>query len=166
MTLQAIAIVVTCALFVYGVSELATRNWRVRRWFDRGVEALNTGGREDARKAFERVLKLQPLWSPARRILARIYADEGRYDEAEKHFRLACEFEPRNADSLLELAWFLAIFKGPHGEQQAGDVLRKAISLAPRLLETHREAPELTALRRVAALQTFFSPQPPKHTEA
>lgn len=148
--------VVAVALLVFGVGENWSRGYRARKSFQAGIAAFERGDAAAACAAFERTIALEPLWGPARRILARLYANESRFADAEKQLSLACEFEPRNAEALLDLAYFHARYGGAEGPAKAVDAVRKAIAIAPRILETHRESHEVAALRSSPALREFF----------
>jgi len=137
---------------VWGVLILAgsigllwSRRHRLRRAWQQSVAALESGDMIAAEKALRSCVKQSPSWVPPRRLLARTLVALQRFDEAERHLRLAAEFEPRNAEGYLELAVFLANCP-PVRLDESVEFLAKAVEFAPRLPEELAKMPQLQAL--------------------
>lgn len=135
------------ALMVTRLGFLWSKGHRARTAFQRGCQALEAGDWEEAEAALKRVVKLEPIFAVARRLLGRVLARRGALAEAEEQFRMAAALEPRNPDGYLDLGYFLALAQ-PSRESEAIDVLTKAVELAPGLRRTLATAAELEALRR------------------
>ncbi len=70
----------------------------------RAAELHAAGDHEPAAALYERMLEVEGGGSDGHLGLARLRQEQGRLDEAARHFRCAAELEPRNADVLGELA--------------------------------------------------------------
>ncbi|GMV91232.1 MAG: hypothetical protein AMXMBFR82_10100 [Candidatus Hydrogenedentota bacterium] len=122
------------------------RGYRLRRSWRKGIEALEAGDMQTAAAWLQSCVKQSPSWVPARRLLGRALVASGCFEEAEKHLRLAAQFEPRDAEGYLELAMFLANCP-PVRLEEAIDQLAKAMEYAPRLRQEADRMPQLAPLR-------------------
>ncbi|MSR59866.1 MAG: tetratricopeptide repeat protein [Planctomycetaceae bacterium] len=86
-----------------------------------------------ARTAYERVLKLDPEHWLANYQLAVLADDEGRFDEAERHYRILLKQTPRKADLLASLGWSYLLQRRYDESERA---LRGALTTDPQ----HRTA--------------------------
>ncbi|MDX9973449.1 MAG: tetratricopeptide repeat protein [FCB group bacterium] len=136
-----IAFVVMVSRLVYMWSAGA----RARKAFRRGVEAMEANALRDAETAFRQVVRIEPIWGVAYRLLGRVLSDLGELFEAEKQFRTAITLEPRNSDAYADLGYFLEVKMTGRREDAIGALL-KAVELAPRLRERLEAVPELAGL--------------------
>ena len=70
-----------------------------RAWHYLGVAYVHADRGKDARKAFERALKLRPEWPEARAGLAHALALSGKYAEAEEEAARALAADPQRAEA-------------------------------------------------------------------
>lgn len=105
------------------------------------AEALEGDRRPaQARDAWRRALELAPFDVGARQRLARLLAQEGRYEAAEAQARLNRRLSPEDPDLALDHARMLAAL-GEHGA--ALDAFEFARQAAPDLVEAYRGAAEM-----------------------
>jgi Tfp pilus assembly protein PilF len=119
---------------------------RARKWCDKGIKALEQNAVAEAQHAFGKVVRLQPIWAPGRRLLARAHIMAGDFAAAEEHLRFASDLQPRSPDGHMDLGLFLAICP-PKRPDQAVEAFIKAVELAPELKEILAAEPRLTHLR-------------------
>ncbi|BCA56048.1 hypothetical protein W02_31880 [Nitrospira sp. KM1] len=103
------------------------------QWYLLGKQLDETSG-EEARKAYEEALRIDPAYRPALIQLGSIYCAEGRWREAEQSFREASRSDPRDAHALYSLGHVLEQLKKPRGAVKA---YRQAIICSPRFYEAH-----------------------------
>lgn len=150
------------ALLIGGMVAMWSQGYRSRRLFKRGLAHLDANKPAQALTVFESVVKMQPLWSPARRILARLYAQAGRVADAEKQLTLVTQFEPRNAEALVELGLFAIHYGGPAGIEKAYAHFTQARGLAPRIFDSLGTEKEFEALRTHPKFREFFETAQPR----
>ncbi len=127
---------------------------RLTRAWQTGMQAYQAGDLESAQTAFGRCVKWAPIWVLSRRMLGRTLAARDRHQEAEEQFNFAVQLEPRNGESYIEFAAYLAA-RGPERMNEAIDMLAKGLELAPTFADQIRNAPGLGPLReheRIRAL--------------
>jgi tetratricopeptide (TPR) repeat protein len=129
-----------------------SRGYRMRRAWRKSIEALEAGDMATAVKWLQSCVRQSPSFVPARRLLGRTLVALRRFDEAEKHLRLAAQFEPRNAEGHLELAMFLANCP-PLRLDEAVEHLAKAFEFAPKLRTEAGQMPQLASLRQHGRFQ-------------
>ena len=95
----------------------------------------------EAKVLLRGVSEMAPLWSLPHRLLANMYRDSGRSDEAETHYRIAAALAPEDADAAFRLADLLTAL-GKTSE--AIEWVTRALDLEAE----HRKAQDL--LRRLA----------------
>ena len=106
---------------------------RARKTWDRAMAAFQAGEYEAAEEQLQRLVRKQPLWTPARRMLARVQIERQKFVEAEEQLLAATQFEPRNGEAYADLGWFLAVCTDRRDEALAA--FRKALEHAPGLRE-------------------------------
>ena len=126
---------------------------RIRRIWERGVAALEQGDYAAAEGALRTCTKIEPTFSPARRLLARAQVKQHKLDEAEEQLQMASKFEPKNAEAHAELGLFLARYTR-NREEEAVEALRTAVTLAPGLREHLRRAQGVERLLHHERLRT------------
>ena len=106
---------------------------RARAEYDRGVRAAQSGALEEASKAFEAALALDPSFDAARDNLAGMYCAMGRFQQGIFHYRASLQRHPEDADLHALLGQACA---------QAGDLggAETAWLTAIRLAPNHRGA--------------------------
>ena len=119
---------------------------RARKWCERGVKALDQNAVAEAQYAFGKMVRLQPIWAPGRRLLAQAHIIAGDFAAAEEHLRFASDLQPRNQDGHMDLGMFLAICP-PQRPDEAIEAFAKAVELAPSLVETLAAEPRIGHLR-------------------
>jgi Flp pilus assembly protein TadD len=138
-------VAVAFVVMLWRILVLRSRGPKARAAFQRGIDALNANAMNEAEAAFREVVRLEPIWALAYRLLGRILADRGETEEAEKNLRAAVTLEPRNSEAYADLGFFLTI-KVPDRRDEAISAFAKAIELAPRLRETLANTPALSPL--------------------
>jgi polyferredoxin/Flp pilus assembly protein TadD len=115
------------------VRAVAQSRERARSEYDRGVRAAQAGSLEEASKAFEAALALDPELHAARENLAGMYCAMGRYQDGIFHYRVSLERHPDDPDLHALLG---------QASAQAGDLAAaEAAWLATiRLAPSHRGA--------------------------
>ena len=131
------------------------RRARLRRWWNKGQDAIKLDDLVTAEVAFRECVRLAPIYAPVRRILGRVLARRRKLDEAEDHLRMGAELEPRNAAGHLELALFLAANR-PGRAEEAIDAFAKAIEYAPALRKTLSQENSLAPLRHNERFQKLL----------
>jgi len=129
--------------------QLAMRYWRtarMKRWMDRGKQALAQGDMDAAEDAFRRCVALFPLWVPGRALLGAVLAKQGKLAEAEEQIRMAAELQPREAAGHMGLGMFFATQRPPRVDD-AIDAFSKAIECNPKLRERLAREPTIQHLR-------------------
>lgn len=135
------------------------RGWRLHRSWNRGHAAVEAGDLVAAEVAFRECVRLAPIYAPIRRILGRVLARRRKLDEAEEHFRMGAELEPRNAAGHLDLGVFLAM-SGPDRADEAIDAFATAVECDPNLRKTLREEPRLGRLRENERFKNLLESSP------
>jgi len=72
-------------------------------WYNLGAAYTGLDDLKEARKAFERAMKLRPDWAPARAGLAAAHLNSGRLGDAEHEARRALGLDPRQKEALYVL---------------------------------------------------------------
>ncbi|MBM3290835.1 MAG: hypothetical protein FJY92_11855 [Candidatus Hydrogenedentes bacterium] len=134
------AILCACVLAAF-----AWQRRRVRAAWTRGMAAYEQRDFDAVREAFGFVVKKNPGWASARRMLARGLAGLGNHAEAERELRLAAQLEPRNAEGHLDLAVFLASLERARHEE-AVSCIETALSVAPDMRAAVATLPQLRSL--------------------
>lgn len=119
---------------------------RLTRAWETGMQAFQAGDLESAQTAFSRCVKWAPIWVLSRRMFGRTLAALEKHDKAEEQFDFAVKLEPRNGESYIDFAAYLAA-RGPDRMDQAIELLAKGLELAPNYADEIRRAPSLAALR-------------------
>ncbi len=135
---------------------------RVRRIWERGLAALEQGDYAAAEGDLRACTKIEPTFSPARRLLARAQVKLHKLDEAEEQLQMASKFEPKNAEAHAELGLFLARYTRGR-EEEAVEELRKAVTLAPGLREHLRRAQGVDRLLHHERLQAALDASSSTH---
>lgn len=89
---------------------------------------IKQGEIEDARKAFNQALAVDPKYIAAYRNLAKIAIVEKKFDEALGYYKKILEYAPEDLDSLLVTA---SLLKADEKRELAEQILRQAIELYP-----------------------------------
>lgn len=97
------------------------------------TRADQAGDTRAARRAYERILQLEPSHSQANYQLAVIADNEARFDDAERHYQVLLRKTPQNPDLLASLGWSY-LLQGRYDESER--TLRDALSIDPQ----HRTA--------------------------
>jgi Tfp pilus assembly protein PilF len=118
---------------------------RLTRAWETGLQAFQDGDLRSAQTAFSRCVKWAPIWVLGRRMFARTLAALGRHAEAEEQFGFAIKLEPRNGESYVDYAAYLASL-GPDREDEAAEYLAQGLEHAPQLRQQIRYAPGIGAL--------------------
>ena len=120
----------------------------------RGMEACERQDFDAVRKSFRYIVKKQPGWALARRMLARGLAGLGQHAEAEEELRLAAQLEPRNADGHIDLAIFLtALSRDRHDDALA--CIQTALDVAPDMRAAIATLPQLRVLHAHPRFRTL-----------
>lgn len=129
---------------------------RLTRAWETGMQAFQAGDLESAQTAFGRCVKWAPIWVLGRRMFGRTLAALDRHKEAEEQFDFAVQLEPRNGESYIDFAAYLAT-RGPDRMDDAIEMLAKGLELAPNYADEIRRAPGLAALRNDQRIQTLLT---------
>lgn len=97
------------------------------------TRADQAGDTRAARRAYERILQIEPSHSQANYQLAVIADNDARFDDAERHYQVLLRKTPQNPDLLASLGWSY-LLQGRYDESER--TLRDALSIDPR----HRTA--------------------------
>jgi tetratricopeptide (TPR) repeat protein len=130
-----------------------------REWFDLALE-LEASSPEEARRAYEQALELDPHLTDAHINLGRLYHAEGRCAEAEAHYRTAAAAAPRDPIPPFNLG-VLYDDLGRHGD--AVRAYKRALAIDPDFADAHynlglvyeamgRRTETITHLQRARAL--------------
>ncbi len=119
---------------------------RLTRAWETGIQAFEAGDLESAQTAFSHCVKWAPIWVLGRRMLGRTLAALERHNEAEEQFNFAVKLEPRNGESHIDFAAYLAA-RGQDRMDEAIEMLAKGLELAPNFADQIRNAPGLAPLR-------------------
>lgn len=97
-------------------------------WYELAWE-LEASSPEDARRAYERALELDPEHAEARLNLGRLHHEEGRLKEAEGHYRRAAEGRPEDPTAVFNLG---VVLQDLGRTREALDAYRKVLDAEPR----------------------------------
>jgi tetratricopeptide (TPR) repeat protein len=142
-------------LMAVRLGDVWTRGRRARRWWERAIDAYNRGDLAEAETAFRKVVRLAPIWAPARYNLAGVLLQRGDLDEAEEQLRMATKLEPRNGEMHRDLGIFLAHYRQDRADD-AIESLEKALKYAPKLREELAQAQSLDHLREHERFRKLF----------
>jgi hypothetical protein len=105
--------------------------------YNLGTELGKVGRLDEARDALERALTIEPDNSKAHNQLANVHLLHGDPLSAERHYRLAVQYEPTNAEALYNLASLLGSQRR-FAEQRA--ILEQFVLHAPPYLEEQKKS--------------------------
>lgn len=121
------------------------RSWKLAEaGLQEGEEGISR-----AETALRRCLKLEPLWTPARMLLADVLARQGRLEDAEAEFQLSAQLHPREAEGHIRLALFYVVHH-PERKEEALSALRVALECAPEGGNAFLADPRFTPLHAEA----------------
>jgi Flp pilus assembly protein TadD len=108
------------------------RQRRLMRAWQTAEAGLQDGeeGIARAETALRKCLKIEPLWTPARMLLADVLARQGRLEEAEAEHKLSADLHPREVEGHVRLALFYVAHQ-PERKEDALRALRAALECAP-----------------------------------
>jgi tetratricopeptide (TPR) repeat protein len=108
---------------------------KIEDLLDKGNDARDAKKYDAAQAAYEEVLKLKPADERAAYGLGNIYTDQRRWDDAEKHYRAAANWGPKNVDALVALSVVLIQpIPGANNAKRFSDAeasARRAVQLDP-----------------------------------
>ncbi len=99
-------------------------------WFNLGVGQMQVGQKDEGFESIGKAVELFPDRGSLRGHLARLLENDGRLDEAEEHFRLLLQIEPKNPVVYFWLARFLARHR-PAARAEAMEIAQQALVLQP-----------------------------------
>jgi Flp pilus assembly protein TadD len=91
----------------------------------------------EAEIALQRAVSLKPENPKAHNQLGNVYMYRKQFDIAEKHYRLAIEYDPQYAQAFYNLSLILA---SQHRYEEQKDALKKFIEHAPPQLANQKQA--------------------------
>ncbi len=103
-----------------------------------GQLSFLTGNLEMAEAALLEVLRLNPFMTDAHNTLGAVYQEMGRYNEAEKEYRLTLEDHSYSTPEKVYLNLGL-LFKTQERMEEAISMLRRAVETDPEYLQAHYE---------------------------
>jgi tetratricopeptide (TPR) repeat protein len=109
---------------------------KFRPQYNLGTRLGQTGRLNDARIALERALRLDPDHSEAHNQLANVYLISNQQQVAERHYRLAVELNPENAEALFNLA---GVLQSQQRFREQREVLEQFVLHAPPYLESQKQ---------------------------
>lgn len=95
-------------------------------------DGFEPGQVDEAIHHFEEALRLKPTYARAREGLARVYANQRRYDEAHNQLNLVFEQYPRSLSALLLMGWMLI---DEEKSSEAQGYFERAIEVKPDTLD-------------------------------
>jgi tetratricopeptide (TPR) repeat protein len=104
-----------------------------RYWYNLGVEFEETS-REEAQRAYEKALELDPTMGDAHLNLGKLYHDAGMLKESEPHYQAAIENAPGDPAPYFNLGVLLEDMKRP---REAVVFYREALKRDPRFADAH-----------------------------
>ena len=104
-----------------------------KAWFQRAL-ALEEDSPEEARRAYEEVIRLQPAMTDAHINLGLLHHDLGGLAEAERCYRTALEFEPKLALAHFNLG---VVLEDQQKKSEALAAYKQALEYAPDFFEAH-----------------------------
>ncbi len=99
-------------------------------WFNLGAAQMQLGQKDEGFDSMIRAVELFPERGSLRGHLARLLENDGQLDEAEEHFRLLLQIEPKNPVVYFWLARFLARHR-PAAKNEAMEIAQQALALQP-----------------------------------
>jgi tetratricopeptide (TPR) repeat protein len=111
----------------------AKANLNPRYWFDLAVEFEKTS-REEAERAYEKALELDPAMSDAHMNLGKLYHDAGMLKKCESHYQAAVKHAPDEAAPYYNLGVLLEDLKRP---REAVVFYREALKRDPAFADAH-----------------------------
>ena len=111
----------------------AKSNLNPRYWFDLAVEFEKTS-REEAERAYEKALELDPAMSDAHMNLGKLYHDAGMLKKCESHYQAAVKHAPDEAAPYYNLGVLLEDLKRP---REAVVFYREALKRDPAFADAH-----------------------------
>jgi len=156
-----LSVAIVAAMWGYANS----RGWRARRLWEQGIHAVNGQDWPAAEKVFRKCVRLVPIWTASRKLLAVALVKQNKLDEAEEQFRMASDLEPRKAEGHLDLGFFLATQRAER-QEEAIDAFARAVEFDPQvrevLMKEHRLAP---LLENVRFAELVREGEPMNHTD-
>lgn len=123
-----------------GVADLVRRSSPARQmqkdadeWFDAAWD-LERSSSSEAEAAYHRVLELDSRHADAHLNLGRLLHESGRHEDAERHYRLACEAAPDDATGWFNLG---VLFEDTGRLAEAAEAYAKAIDIDPYSADAH-----------------------------
>jgi len=111
----------------------AKANLNPRYWFELAVEFEKTS-REEAERAYEKALELDPAMSDAHMNLGKLYHDAGMLKKCESHYQAAVKHAPDEAAPYYNLGVLLEDLKRP---REAVVFYREALKRDPAFADAH-----------------------------
>jgi type IV pilus assembly protein PilF len=111
-------------------------NVPIRNYY--GQLSFLTGNLEMAEAALREVLRLNPFMTDAHNTLGAVYQEMGRYNEAEKEYRLTLEDQSYSTPEKVYLN-LGHLFKAQDRMDEAISMLRRAVETDPGYLQAHYE---------------------------
>lgn len=142
---QGIAFSVVIVAFMWGYAN--SRGWRAKRLWERGIHAVNGQQWAEAERVFRKCVRLVPVWTGSRKMLAVALVKQNKLDEAEEQFRMASELEPRKPEGHLDLGFFLATLR-PDRQEEAIDSFARAVEFDPEIRAVLQNEQRLDALKQ------------------
>jgi hypothetical protein len=109
---------------------------KFRPQYNLGTQLGQRGILGEARDALEQAIRIKPDSSIAHNQLGNVYLMTNQPLQAERHYSLAAEYDPNNAEALFNLARVL-ISQGRQREQR--EVLERFIEVAPPYLQEQKQ---------------------------
>ena len=111
----------------------AKANLNPRYWFDLALEFEKTST-EEAQRAYEKALELDPAMSDAHMNLGKLYHDAGMLKKCEAHYHAAIKYAPNDAAPYYNLGVLLEDLKRP---REAVVFYREALQRDPLFADAH-----------------------------
>jgi hypothetical protein len=121
--------------FLYDVAQKSPSKFRPQ--YNLGTELGKRGLIVEAEMALQRAVSLKPENPKAHNQLGNVYMYRKQFDIAEKHYRLAIEYDPQYAQAFYNLSLILA---SQHRYEEQKDALKKFIEHAPPQLANQKQA--------------------------
>jgi tetratricopeptide (TPR) repeat protein len=133
---------------------------KARKEYRRGLDSLSHGKTADARKHFEKAIRIDPKFGESYEQLGLVYAEQGHYPEAEAALEKAVAIDNHDSAAFAYLGY---VYQKAGEAAKAGEQFRRSIQLNDAnwlsqmglgqiLLEKKQTAEALTHLRRAQQL--------------